>query len=547
MLQSISPKALPKKVTISYGLEPLGNLIYSGTSENITSMYMTGPENIIIIPSQIQEMKLTRLTIIPSAVILLLSSTALCLTIFLYFKRVIKLYLSLIFYSISELILFLQVLVFYLLATQGKLKQIPCGVTKSLGLFTMILPSLAILLITICRLIFIKYPFHYRNILRIKYQLFCCLCAILVAFGMSLWPAVGVCRPYFNEDHKMCQLQNNALCTTFVGLYIVLGILTPTVAVIGIYIYVYNVLRRNRARCSRRESNSSRSLQKMSDTMKQGKQAADKFSTLPSITITDCSTGVTIVNNLTVTFFDEKSHKNVSVRSETSVIFANETAEFGEPTKNVNKDDCYSFTKDISESKHDKCTEKDTVLIDLAVKCDDETLSYNKMYLPRIVIQSPINLTEESTGPNPLNNSLSPNFLSPHYLHTRDIKKEHTKLHDMRYGLSPYLKEAARRLSSVTQYADLFIRKEIPWSLVLLTIIHISSSVPWILVEFYNTHFFDASSDERVWMDFGNALLVGSVGVSPLLYIVFTRFIRDKILQVLCKGVQSLARHTNFF
>ena len=551
MFQSVTSTSLPSLRALTSGLELLGSLLHS-SSENSTTWTLTGPENIIIIASQIKEMKLTRLTIIPAAVVLLLSSTTLCLTILLYFKRVIKLYLSLIFYALTELILFLQVLVFYLLATEDQLKQIPCGVTKSLGLFAMILPILAILLITICRLIFIKYPFHYRNILRIKYQLVCCLSAIGVALVMSLWPAMGVCRPYFHEDHNLCQLQHNSVCSVFVAVYIVLGILAPTAAVIGIYIFVYKVLRKHRARLSYRDSTSSRSLPKFasgSETSKKTNKTSDAFSTLPAITITDCSTGLTIVNNLAVTLCDGTSHKNISVRSETSVMFASETVECGVTDKDVSKKECSAFDMKHEEQKY-KRGDKDTVLINLAAdECleEEETESMACKHLsssvPRIVIQPPTTLKEVTPHPPQLHQpSLTRNFLSPHWLHTHDIKKEHTKLHEMRSGLSPYFKEAVRRLSSVTEYADLLIRKEIPWSLVLLTLIHISSSVPWILVEFYSTTFFSATAEERVWLDIGNAVLVGSVGVSPLLYITFTRLIRDKVWQVVCKGLHTVVR-----
>ena len=57
-------------------------------------------------------MYVTKVIIIPCSLILLLSSLTLCATIVIYFKRVIKLYLGLVFYSLSEILLFIQVGIF---------------------------------------------------------------------------------------------------------------------------------------------------------------------------------------------------------------------------------------------------------------------------------------------------------------------------------------------------------------------------------------------------------------------------------------------------
>ena len=112
-------------------------------------------------------------------------------------------------------------------------------------------------------------------------------------------------------------------------------------------------------------------------------------------------------------------------------------------------------------------------------------------------------------------------------------RKESAKPHDLR-SIKPLFKEAVRRLSLVTEQTDLLRKKEIPWSLVLLTLIHITSSIPWIFILVSQDSIgMIASESGRVWLDLGNALLLCSVAISPLLYVLFTRLIRDKVWQII--------------
>jgi hypothetical protein len=152
---------------------------------------------------------------------------------------------------------------------------------------------------------------------------------------------------------------------------------------------------------------------------------------------------------------------------------------------------------------------------------------------------NPLHSITKHEEKNPENISLpfpsSVNLLSPDWHKRQEIGKETVKLSDIR-RIKPLFRKAMRSLSLVTENTDQLRKKEIPWSLVLLTLIHITSSMPWIVILIAQDSFDMFTNDTgRDWLDFGNALLLCSVGVCPLLYILFTRLIRDKVWQIIKK------------
>ena len=577
------------------------------------STTILGPDEIEILPSQIAEMYATKVTIIPSAIVLLISCSILCVTIFTYFKRVIKLYIGLVFYAITELLLFLRILLFYLLSAQGSLEMVPCGVTKSLSLFTMTLPGLAILLITISRLIFIRYPLRYRNILLIKYQLISCVVAVFFAVMIALWPALGACDPYYDRIYGICYLDCDSICYGYIAIYVTLGILLPTLVVIGIYIYVYKVLKKHRARAKNREN----SLQGQVDhspgfRKDERSRSSDDTPSIPRITVSDssqASAGITIVNKVSLTLDnDPLSLNNISIQTETNLIFTKFKDNNAYMTEQIREDKTRKKNSDLVITNVSVLTPMEIAAF--AEKDHEETAkvsqrkgndSFEQVYHPIFdeKMQSPsyekVDLVRASPAKNhsleksppdhessqivnndrqpPAQNTIftnplhcdssasfsseleysrskdfslhgtsSANLLSPDWHKRLEIRKESARLCDIR-RIKPIFKEAVRRLSIVTENTDQLRKKEIPWPLVLLTLIHITSSIPWILIIIFQRSVdMFTSSNGRIWLDLGNALLLCSVGVSPLLYVMFTRLIRDKVWQIIKKCGRRIAR-----
>lgn len=529
-----------------------------------------GPDEIEILPNQIAQMTATKITIIPSAVILLISCSFLCLTIFTYFRRVIKLYIGLVFYSLTEVILFIKILLIYLLSANGVLRKVPCGVTKAMSFFTMALPSLAVLLITVSRLIFIKYPLRYRNILIVKYQVLSCVAAVIFAFLLALWPAIGACEPFYDRRYGLCHLNCDSLCYKYIAVYITLGILLPTIVVIGIYIYVYSVLKKHRARVKKRND----TLRGQNDTYSgsgrkyRSSGVSGSCPTIPEIVVTDqdqTQTGITIVNRLSLTI-DKGSNSlsNISFHTETNVIFTNNEKKFANEGM-MNENDSGSERKTdpkVEVVGHVSVTKPKEMSTFAGL--GDIYKNTNTIYSGNGLhggLEERKSAADEKFYANPIHSHIgrqdiltkeillplpsSVNLLSPDWHKRLEIGKENVKLSDI-LNLKPFFWKTMKRLSLVTEHTDQLRKKEIPWSLVLLTLIHITSSIPWIAILILQDSI-DMFTDEsgRDWLDFGNALLVGSVGVCPLLYILFTRLIRDKVWQIIKRIFKMTLRDTN--
>ena len=590
---SLSPVELPtfKHPDLEYPTrEPTGELTLGIVAAHVTTS-LQGPDDIEILPIQIAEMYITKVTIIPSAIVLLASCIILCFTIFNYFKRVMELYVGLVFYSITEVLLFLRILLLYILSDQGSLERVPCGVTKSLSLFTMALPALAILLITLCRLIFIKYPLRYRSILLVKYQVIACVVAVIYVLVIAMWPALGACHPYYDRIVGLCKLDCDLVCYGYIGVYATLGIALPTLLVIVVYIYVYNVLRKHRARAKkmRRNSASNQTQRAKAEYPRENKvpQYGGTTPRTPEIIVSDHDqAGITIVNKVCLTINNDtlsiNSLSNISIHTETNLVFTkNDGGSRGESAraspgadkfqrgaKTADSDLVITNVSVVSPTEFFSGVDKDeqeginTVKEEANTKGKKEVTFWKESPIYEPFSKAPKDLTVSPTldttfinplhsptesfddlhKDSPLQSPTSANSLSPEWFKNQEIMKEESKLQDIRnINLKPMLKKAMRRLSLVTEHTDLLRKKEIPWSLVFLTLLHITTSIPWILILLDQESADSPKSDfEKVWLDFGNALLLCSVGVSPMLYVLFTRLIRDKVWELIKESIQSL-------
>ncbi|KAL5262570.1 hypothetical protein ACHWQZ_G008091 [Mnemiopsis leidyi] len=513
-------------------VEPSGDPTLRKLAAQVTTSALVpeAPDDIEILPIQIAEMQITRITIIPSAIVLLASCIILCFIIFNYFKRVMELYVGLVFYSMTEVLLFLRILLLYVLADHGSLEYIPCGITKSLSLFTMALPSLAILLITLSRLIFIKYPLRYRSILLVKYQVAACVAAVIFAFLIGMWPALGACHPYYDGNLGLCHLNCDLVCYWYIAAYVTLGIALPTLVVIVVYIYVYNVLKKHRARAKkmRRNSPSNPKQRKYTEYPRESRtpQYEGATSHTPEIVVSDHDkTGITIVNKVCLTINNDtlsiNSLSNISIHTQTNLVFTkNDSGLKGESAKaspgadkfrpgtktadsdlvitNVSvvpsTDLMSSIEKEQQEGNSTVFEEEDTEGKKQVTFWKESPIYEPVCKAAKNLIMSPTldttsmkqfdSSTESFDEPDvsrPLKSPNSANSLSPDWFKNQEIIKEDAKLHDIR-NIKPMLKKAMKRFSLVTEHTDLLRKKEVPWSLVFLTLLHITTSIPWILI-----------------------------------------------------------------
>lgn len=114
---------------------------------------------------------LVRVVYIPALVLLLLSSCLLLYILLTLLKPLLKIYLSVIFYAICQLLLAACLLLSLLSSRLFSPTDTSCSVTEPLYNVAMILPGYAVLAITIVRYTFLNSPMTWRNLLRTPYQL----------------------------------------------------------------------------------------------------------------------------------------------------------------------------------------------------------------------------------------------------------------------------------------------------------------------------------------------------------------------------------------
>lgn len=101
---------------------------------------------------------------------------------------------------------------------------------------------MACLTVTVVRAIFLKSPFHWRNLLSFRNQSVMIMAASILSFCIGFLPVFRICKLSQYEEH--CVLDKNWLpkSVTCISLTLGLGLFAPKLAVMVLYMMIYKVV-----------------------------------------------------------------------------------------------------------------------------------------------------------------------------------------------------------------------------------------------------------------------------------------------------------------
>ena len=198
---------------------------------------------------------------VPSYVFLLLYSALMVYVVLKHFRPVLKMYLSVLLYLISQLLLLVTITASWLVEyfePQETLSR--CKIKLSIQIFALLLPGYSIVLITVVRSIFLKFPLSFSLYLKIGYQLIAFGIAAMICALLAAAPILGLCETQLHKEPilpmtklnptgnptvisfcsfgKMNDPAGNASYTILLGL----GFLIPCLAVVLLYIFIYKIV-----------------------------------------------------------------------------------------------------------------------------------------------------------------------------------------------------------------------------------------------------------------------------------------------------------------
>ena len=240
-------------------------------------------------------LNVTYLITIPAYILLITTSTALLCIIYKHFRSIIEIYISVIFYLISQHLLLLTLTVSWiteLIYTEES--QEWCQVKLALQTFTVTLPGYSILIITVSRAVFLSCPLTYLSYLKLKFQLFSFVTAGLISGLVSTLPLFRLCpaRQIVLKDPglEICSHghMDKPSCTVFYSVLLVFGFCVPVLAVICLYIYIYKVVLA--ARKSHKQLSSASTVESNNGTRRGAERRSIPWSILAILVMTVGST-----------------------------------------------------------------------------------------------------------------------------------------------------------------------------------------------------------------------------------------------------------------
>ena len=184
---------------------------------------------------------------IPSYIILAVTSTTLLYIIYKHFRSLLEIYISVIFYLISQLLFLLTLTASWVTELiYPEESRDKCAVKLAFQSFAVTLPGYSILIITISKAVFLSCPLSYLSYLKLKVQLLSFVTAALICGLISNLPLFGVCPAeplLLAPGLEICSYgdRREPSCTVFYSVLLVLGFFLPLLAVISLYIYIYKV------------------------------------------------------------------------------------------------------------------------------------------------------------------------------------------------------------------------------------------------------------------------------------------------------------------
>lgn len=241
---------LTQQDSLTYITRAQQGFLSESLSSSSSFIEVTDPDNGTIpinLKDEAYGMGLSKIMFGPFCVILLLTTTILLYLILKHFKHLIRLYFSLIFYSICQLFLFTFLTISAALHTYVSLSEY-CDAVKTIEYLALSLPGYGILLISVARWVCVAYPTGYKRLLNPKIQVVVMVVLVALLTLTSCLPMLGLCSNVWieHEDLKMggfCHLgEEESQCTVFKWILVSVGFVVPFVGVLIVYCLIVNLL-----------------------------------------------------------------------------------------------------------------------------------------------------------------------------------------------------------------------------------------------------------------------------------------------------------------
>ncbi|KAL5266335.1 hypothetical protein ACHWQZ_G003680 [Mnemiopsis leidyi] len=181
-----------------------------------------------------------------------------------------KLYMSVIFYAFS-IIYFALLMVVLLIHNQMNPEKVPnCDgapdqIFMSFQLTGIILPAMAVLAVTVVRVVFLSYPLRWREILTYRNQIFGFCLTVLVTFILGFLPLMQLCELEMIRGQCVFAKSWSVRCIACFILSLGLGLIALEVSVAVMYCVIFGIIKKARE-VNRALTTKSSSLSKKSET-----------------------------------------------------------------------------------------------------------------------------------------------------------------------------------------------------------------------------------------------------------------------------------------
>ena len=188
----------------------------------------------------------------PSYIALIIFSALAFYIIFKRFRSLLNIYLSVLFYIMSQLLLLIVLSVSWITELlDPEETESRCQIKQGLQTFALLLPGYSILIITGVRSIFVTFPLSYFYYIKKRYQLATFGGVILICGLIAAAPSFGLCKAVVqstlvngqSEEMEYCSYddRNKSECKVFYSVVLVVGLLLPNTSVIALYIYIFRL------------------------------------------------------------------------------------------------------------------------------------------------------------------------------------------------------------------------------------------------------------------------------------------------------------------
>ena len=208
----------------------------------------TDNDGMAIIPMITKDgLELSKIMFAPFCVILVISTAILLYLILGHFRHLIRLYLSLIFYSTCQLFLFAVLAILAITQTFVSLSG-ACDAVNAIEFLAIILPGYGILAVSVARWLCVAYPTRYQKLLNPRVQVVVMVVLVSLLALMTCLPVLGICSNVWVKSEELemggyCHLaEEGCQCTVFRWILVSVGFIFPFLGVLVVYCLIVNLL-----------------------------------------------------------------------------------------------------------------------------------------------------------------------------------------------------------------------------------------------------------------------------------------------------------------